>query len=211
VEALQYGRNIFVAEISFKRTADQDGIEHQAQMPGGLPRADDLPTSEEMVAQLLAQKHEVRVENALRFHLFEPNDLDIRFVEQPTFSDLCSQELKKRDPRQCFWVRVKGRLPDSMALHQAIAAYFTDHLLLSTSLRPSGLHIWNPEVVRMATVDHCLWFHQAFRVDQWLLYQMESTRAGGGRGFCTGRLFTEQGEMVASCAQEGVIYLKSNV
>ena len=89
-----------------------------------------------------------------------------------------------------------------------MAAYATDHLLLSTSLRPAGLHMWNPRVTFMATLDHCIWFHSAFRVDDWLLYTMESPRATSGRGFCLGRLYDQQGRLVLSCAQEGVVRIK---
>lgn len=149
------------------------------------------------------------ISNTIRFHIFEPFDLEIRFTE-PIDVGIIKQAVPM-PPRQSFWIRVSHRLPDDPRLHEAIAAYATDHLLLSTAMRPMGLHMWNPRVSFMTTLDHCIWFHSPFRVDEWLYYEMESPRATSGRGFSLGRLYDPNGTLVLSCAQEGAIRIKSKL
>ena len=146
---------------------------------------------------------------SIKFHIFEPFDLEIRFTEPIDVARI--KRAASRSPRQSFWIRVSHRLPDDPRLHESIAAYATDHLLLSTALRPVGLHMWNPRVAFMTTLDHCIWFHSPFRVDDWLYYEMESPRATSGRGFSLGRLYNQEGVLVLSCAQEGAIRIKSKV
>lgn len=178
-------------------------------MTTGIPAPETLPSRDELVAGILRDPAVTpEIGSSIRFHIFEPFDLEIRFLEEITVRTI--QAAASMAPRQLFWIRVAHRLPDDERLHQCIAAYATDHLLLSTSLRPRGLHMWNPRITFMATIDHCIWFHCPFRVDDWLLYEMESPRAGSGRGFCLGRVYDRSGRLVLSCAQEGAVRLRES-
>ena len=101
-------------------------------------------------------------------------------------------------------MRTIGSLGDDPCHHQAILAYASDYGLLGASLRPHGVTFRDPNVM-VASLDHALWFHRPFRIDDWLLYVVESPTSGGGRGFSRGTFFTRDGALVASVAQEGVI------
>jgi acyl-CoA thioesterase-2 len=102
------------------------------------------------------------------------------------------------------WLKASGKLPDDPWLHAAVLAYASDLTLLSASLVPHNLFIGDPRL-QPASLDHAMWFHRPFRVDEWLLYDQVSPSASGGRGFATGRLFTREGRLVASVVQEGLI------
>jgi acyl-CoA thioesterase-2 len=105
------------------------------------------------------------------------------------------------------WLRAAGRLSDDPALHAAVLAYASDLTLLSASVVPHGVYIGDPRLVP-ASLDHAMWFHRPFRADEWLLYDQVSPSASGGRGFATGRLFTQQGLLIASVVQEGMVRLR---
>jgi acyl-CoA thioesterase II len=103
-----------------------------------------------------------------------------------------------------FWIRAAGKLPDDQALHACVLAYASDLTLLGASVLPHDLMISDPRI-QPASLDHAMWFHRPFRADEWLLYDQRSPSASGARGFATGRLFTGDGTLVASVAQEGLI------
>jgi acyl-CoA thioesterase II len=103
-----------------------------------------------------------------------------------------------------FWIRAAGKLPDDHALHACVLAYASDLTLLGASLLPHGIVIGDPRI-QPASIDHAMWFHREFRADEWLLYDQASPSASSARGFSTGRLFTEDGRLIASVAQEGLI------
>ena len=105
------------------------------------------------------------------------------------------------------WLRASGRLSDDPGVHAAVLAYASDLTLLSASVVPHGVYIGDPRLVP-ASLDHAMWFHRPFRADEWLLYDQVSPSASGGRGFATGRLFTEQGRLIASVVQEGMVRLR---
>ena len=109
-----------------------------------------------------------------------------------------------RPPRQLVWIRTSGRLPDSLLLHQCVVAYASDMTLLDTATLPHAI-AWNDRRFMMASLDHAMWFHRPFRADEWLLYAQESPSAHGARGFTMGHLFTRNGNLVVSVAQEGLI------
>lgn len=118
---------------------------------------------------------------------------------------------KKTFPaKQMVWMRANEALSNDVRLHQCIAAYATDQLILSTSLLPAGLTFTSPKIALMASLDHCVWFHAPFRADEWLLHEMNSPWADNARGLGFGRVFTQNGQLVVSCAQEGVIREKSS-
>jgi acyl-CoA thioesterase-2 len=106
------------------------------------------------------------------------------------------------------WLKAKGTMPDDLALHQCVLAYASDMTLLDTCLIPHGVS-WFSGRLQSASLDHAMWFHHPFRVDDWLLYSHDSPWAGGARGFNRGMMFTRDGKLVASVAQEGLIRLRS--
>ena len=107
-------------------------------------------------------------------------------------------------PQQAFWVRAQGPLPPDPLLHDCVLAYASDFSLLSTALLPHG-RSWLSQDLAVASIDHALWFHRPLRIDDWLLYAMDSPTAQGGRGFSRGQFFDRQGRLVASVAQENLM------
>ena len=116
---------------------------------------------------------------------------------------------KNRRPGQDVWFRATGRLPDDRALHQCVLAYASDMTLIDTAIVPHGMNLFDSRL-QLASLDHSLWFPQPFRADEWLLYAEDSPSASGGRGFNRGLVFTREGKLVASVAQEGLIRLRNN-
>jgi acyl-CoA thioesterase-2 len=106
------------------------------------------------------------------------------------------------------WIKAVDRLPDEISLHQNLLAYVSDYELLGTSTLPHGLPFGQGRV-QMASLDHALWFHRDVRLDEWLLYSLNSPNSSGARGFARGQFFTEDGRLVASAAQEGLVRLVS--
>jgi acyl-CoA thioesterase-2 len=110
-----------------------------------------------------------------------------------------------RPPRRALWLRADARLPDDPALHAYLLAYVSDFSFVSTALLPHGVSWVATPGMQLASLDHIMWFHRPFRVDEWLLYDIQSPSAGGSRGLVHGRIFTEDGRLVASTAQEGLM------
>ena len=115
-------------------------------------------------------------------------------------------EPDKQPPHLAVWLRAAGRMPDDDRLHQCVLAYASDMNLLDTCLLPHGVSWMNPKF-QSASLDHSIWFHHRFRVDEWLLFVQDSPAASGGRGFNRGLVYTEAGQLVASVVQEGLIRL----
>ena len=111
---------------------------------------------------------------------------------------------EKGEPRQYIWIKASGPLPDDFRLHQCVLAYASDFSLLDTALVAHGRLMFDPRIM-MASLDHAVWFHRAFRADEWLLYAQDSPSGQGARGFCRGSIFSRDGVLVASVAQEGLI------
>ncbi len=135
---------------------------------------------------------------ALRF-LKRDTPFEFRVVETPDFAHPSPGE-----PRQHVWFRAVGALPDDPELHRCLLAYVSDYHLIGTALRPHGLSMASPGLV-VASIDHAMWFHHAARVDDWLLYAMDSPSASGSRGLARASLFTRDGLLIASTAQEGLM------
>jgi acyl-CoA thioesterase-2 len=106
-----------------------------------------------------------------------------------------------------MWLRAIGEMPDEPLAHQAVLAYASDYGLLGTALQPHGRTYRRPGL-QVASLDHSLWLHRECRVDDWLLYAIDSPAAAGARGFTRGAIFTRAGALVASVAQEGLIRLR---
>ncbi len=194
VTGIQHGAAIFNMSASFHRP--EEGATHQMEMPS-------VPGPENFRSELdNIREHADEIPEALRGVLTQERPLDIRPVDAVDPFDP-----KPGIPRSMYWMRTMGRVEGSPVHHQAILAYASDFGLLGASLRPHGLTYRDPRVM-VASLDHALWFHREFRVDEWLLYVVDSPASGGGRGFSRGTFFTEDGKLVASVAQEGVVRMR---
>lgn len=191
VIAIQHGEQIFNMSASFQ--VREPGLEHQAPMPE-VPPPEKLTSGGVPPLEVLKQLPE-----KLRrvFELQHP--FEIRAVEPIDYL-----RPGARPPRQHIWLRAVDRLPDDDCLHRCLLAYVSDFSLLNTSLRPHGTS-YHVDDLFLASIDHAMWFHRALRVDEWLLYSMDSPSASGARGFARGTLHTRDGRLIASTAQEGLI------
>ncbi|WP_409278623.1 acyl-CoA thioesterase II [Pseudomonas defluvii] len=191
VTAIQKGQPIFTCSASFQY--DEEGFEHQAQMPD-VVGPENLP-SEVEVAERMAE----HIPEQLREKLLCAKPIEVRPVtEKDPFNP------QPGDPIKYAWFRADGNLADSPALHKYILAYASDFGLLTTSLMPHGKSVWHKDM-QLASLDHALWFHGNLRADDWLLYAMDSPWAGNARGFSRGNIFNRAGQLVASSCQEGLI------
>ena len=163
------------------------------EMPD-VPPPDGLKDLTEVAADVLEN-----IPVKLRRFMTDKRPFDFRPVE-PVSLDA----REKLPPKKHVWIRAVGRLPDDRTLHQNLLAYVSDFELLATSTLPHGLSMTRGSVI-MASLDHALWFHHDFRIDDWLLYSMDSPNAAGARGFARGQLFTSSGKLVASTTQEGLV------
>ncbi|MFC4699265.1 acyl-CoA thioesterase domain-containing protein [Glaciecola siphonariae] len=192
VKAIQNGRNIFYMTASFQ--LPETGLTHQyAQMPEA-PDAEDV-TQDIQYYDDNIDKLSQRMKQALSYH----RPVDIR-----TVGGAHSFRAVKREPKRTLWLRGRDKLDDSLAVNQASLAYASDYHFLSTALQAHGLAAQDKSL-RMATIDHAMWFHKAFRFDDWLLYEMESPFSGNARALVQGKIFNKQGELVATSVQEGLM------
>lgn len=194
VTAIQHGRAIFNLSASFH--VEEVGMSHQLDCPEAPPPEGIVPELERIRASANRIPANVRrvltQDRAIDFRLVDPPDL---FQPDPT------------PPHRMTWFRVQGEMPDDPLLHQAVMAYASDYGLLATVLQPHGRTVRDLDL-QVASLDHALWFHRPFRVDEWLLYVVDSPVAGGSRGFARGSIFTWDGILVASSAQEGLTRLR---
>ena len=191
VVAIQHGNPIFTLEASFQRI--EPGYEHQFEMPG-VPQPEALPSEEELRAKILDRLPEEARAWVSRPRPFETRHVDPREYFAPA----------KRPPHEMLWIRATGAVPGDLALHQCLLAYASDMSLLDTGLLPHGIG-WFDKKVQMASLDHAMWFHRPFRVDDWLLYVQDSPSASGARSFNRGLLYSRDGKLVASVTQEGLM------
>jgi len=194
VVAIQHGQQIFNMTASFQ--VEESGFEHQIRMPK-VPSAESLPDSDGPPPQLLA-----RVPERVRRFYEQPRPFEFRPVQPIEYL-----RPRREAPAREIWFRTVGTLPDDEMLHRRLLAYVSDFFLLDTSTLPHGTSLLTPSVV-MASIDHAMWFHRPLRVDDWLLYAMQSPSASGARGFSRANVFTHDGRLVASAAQEGLVRLR---
>lgn len=195
VTAIQNGEAIFSLEASFQ--VQEDGLDHQFPMPLDAPHPDTLMSGAEVVAA-----YGDRVpENIRRYWRRErPIEMKPVFLEHYT-----SRE--KLPPVQQIWIRVTGPVPDDRAMQSVILAYLSDLTLLDTSTFAHGRALFDQDI-QAASLDHAMWFHRPDRLDGWLLYAQDSPSATGARGFTRGLIYAQDGTLVASVAQEGLIRLR---
>lgn len=191
VVAVQHGHAIFAMSASYQGL--EDGFSHQVAMPE-VPMPEDLPSEKDLKDQYM----HLAPENVRRYWERE-RPIELRAVNPKHYF---SRE--KLEPVQHVWVRATGELPDDPGIHASILAYASDMTLLDTSLFAHGRSIFDRDL-QLASLDHAMWFHAPFRADDWLLYAQDSPSAAGSRGFNRGSLFTRDGRLVASTAQEGLI------
>jgi len=194
VVARQQERIIFEMSASFQ-TVDE-GVEHQFTMP-------TVQGPEGLVSEL-DQRIALgdRLPERWRIKGLEPHGIEYRPVEA---DDLLTPEV--RPSESAIWMRAIAPLPDNPVVHRALLAYASDHGLLRAAMLPHGLSFMSGQV-RPASLDHAMWFHRDFRMDDWLLYVLDSPSASGARGLCRGSLYSRDGRLVASTAQEGMLRVK---
>ena len=192
VVAEQKGRAIFNLAASFQRV--EDGPEHQRPMMPEAPDPESLPTESEII-----RRYADRLPPGMRRRGESDRPFEIRNVDpmDPTNPE-------KRPPVRQVWCRANGPLPDDAALHRYLLAYASDFNMMPTAVQPHGLS-WLKREIIVASLDHAMWFHQPFRVDEWLLYDLESPSASGARGLVNGRFFKRDGTLVATTLQEGLM------
>nr|WP_246732548.1 acyl-CoA thioesterase II [Bradyrhizobium yuanmingense] len=195
VDAVQDGRTVFTLTASFQR--EEAGFEHQDLMP-------ETAGPEGLLSQAqIARKYMDKMPHAARAQLSFERAIEIRPVDPV---DILNPQAKP--PKRSVWYRAVDALPDRPALHRALLAYVSDLNLLSTAMRPHAL-TWVTTGIQSTSLDHAIWFHRSFRMDDWLLFVMDSPSANGARAFASGRFFTQDGRLVASVAQEGLIRVRA--
>ncbi len=195
VIARQQGKEILFGSVSFQ--VAEDGFEHQLDMPAA-PDPESLK-SEQDWAELLVP----HVPEELRETLTRNRPIEIRPV-----NPVNPLKPEKLPPRKQSWLRAQGTLTDDPVLHRCLLTYASDFSFLATALNPHGVTFMNRKL-QAASLDHAIWFHRDFRMDDWLLYDKDSPSGSGGRGFNRGNFFTRDGVLVASTAQEALIRLRS--
>lgn len=191
VKAIQKGRAIFAMSVSFHEA--EAGVEHAAERPE-VPGPDSLAD-----ARTLAREEGTIVPEPMLAYFTQAWPIELRPVETERYRDR-----RPKPARYHVWMRTTKALPDDPAIHRAVLAYASDMTLLDATLIPHGRTVFDPEI-QSASLDHALWLHRPFRADSWLLYSQDSPTASGALGFARGTFHDEQGRLVASVAQEGLI------
>ncbi|QEY59615.1 acyl-CoA thioesterase II [Pseudomonas sp. C27(2019)] len=190
VTAIQNGQPIFTCSASFHQ--QEQGFRHQTAMPD-VPQPEDLIPEEVLSVHLAQALSQEKREKMLRAKAIETRPVQVLDPLNPEISE----------PIKQVWFKAASPLPQSPALHKHLLAYASDFGLLTTSLLPHGASIWQPQM-QVASLDHSIWFHEDVRLDDWLLYSTDSPWAGKSRGFARGSIYSRDGRLVASVAQEGL-------
>ena len=189
VQAYQNGEPIFSMIASFQ---DVDpGLEHFESMPSDITPPEQLPSAAELMGD---NPHPVAQ------YWSKARPFDLRHVEKPIYFSVDGEKVAK----QAVWLKALGDLPDDANLHQAALAYLSDYTILESIYRRHGI-AWSHPGLKSASLDHAMWFHRPVKVDEWLLYVQNSPSAQGGRGLALGHIYTREGALVATVAQEGIV------
>lgn len=189
VQAYQNGEPIFSMIASFQ---DEDpGLEHFESMPSDITPPEQLPSAAELMGD---NPHPVAQ------YWSKARPFDLRHVEKPIYFTVDGEKVAK----QAVWLKALGDLPDDANLHQAALAYLSDYTILESIYRRHGI-AWSHPGLKSASLDHAMWFHRPAKVDEWLLYVQNSPSAQGGRGLAMGHIYTREGVLVATVAQEGMV------
>jgi acyl-CoA thioesterase-2 len=193
VVAIQNGEQIFICSASFQ--TPEKGLEYQVTAPAVPPPEDLKPFAKPPQAET------DKLPEKLKRWLEIERPFEFRPVQ--TYNPLAPVAT---NPVRQVWIRAVDKLPDDAALHRCLLAYISDYWLLDTSTMPHGSSFLRGNLI-MASIDHAIWFHRPARVDEWLLYSLDSPSSSGARGFARGSFYTRDGVLVASTAQEGLIRL----
>ena len=192
-QAYQDGRPILSMIASFQ---DQDdGLDHQVDMPADLPGPEDLPTAAEVLGDI---DHPIA-----RSWAYE-RPFDIRHIPSPIYLSVEGAPV----PHQAVWLKAIGPMPDDENLHRAALVFASDFTIQESVIRRHGL-AWATPGLKVASLDHAMWLHRFGRVDEWMLYAQESPNAIGGRGLAQGRIYSRDGMLLASVAQEITVRVPS--
>lgn len=196
VVAIQNGKPILNLAASFHIV--EPGVSHQFPMPAA-PAPESLEEDRVSVGRFLDMISPERRAPMLRARPieFRPTDPAARFTDKPL------------PPNQAYWFRAVAPLPDDRILHRVLLAYASDMALLATCMLPHGLS-WARNELQEASLDHALWIHDDLRLDEWHLYVQDSPWSGGARGVNRGLIYTRNGRLVASVAQEGLIRVRKD-
>jgi acyl-CoA thioesterase-2 len=189
VQAYQNGEPIFSMIASFQ---DEDpGISHQDSFPAGIPSPESLPSAKDLLGD---------IDHPVAQYWANARPFDMRHVTDPIYFQVKGEQVA----HQAVWIKALGTLPYDQELHTAALAYVSDYTILEPIFRRHGI-AWTHEGLKSASLDHAMWFHRAARVDEWMLYVQESPSAQGGRGLSLGRIFSSDGLLLATVAQEGMV------
>ncbi|SDZ29510.1 acyl-CoA thioesterase [Herbiconiux ginsengi] len=188
-QAYQNGVPILSAIFSFQ--TEDAGIEHQVEMPTDLPEPEELPSATEVLS---------KIDHPIARTWARERAFDMRHVPSPIYLSVEGEHIA----HQAVWIKALGRLPDDPNLHRAALAYASDYAILEPVMRRHGI-AWGRPDLKMASLDHAMWWHRFARADEWLLYTQNSPSAGGGRGFALGSIYDRGGRLIASVAQEGML------
>ncbi|PRY70077.1 acyl-CoA thioesterase-2 [Glaciihabitans tibetensis] len=188
-QAYQNGQPILSLIASFQD--EDEGLEHQALMPSGIPEPETLPSAAELLG---------KVDHPIAQNWATERAFDLRHVESPVYFSVEGAHV----PHQALWFKAIGTMPDDPNLHRAALAYASDYSILEPIMRAHGV-AWTTPGLKAASLDHAMWWHRYSRVDEWLLYVQESPNARGGRGLSLGRIYNRAGDLIASVAQEGMV------
>jgi len=170
---------------------ENPGLDHQEPMPDGVPDPDSLPSVEDHLQGV----------HPMSKRLFTDRPVELRHIPSPIYLSVDETE-----PRQAVWMRTRGPLPDDPLLHRAALAYMSDLSIQEPILRAHGVP-WATPGLKVASLDHAMWWHRFGRVDEWVLYVQASPSARGGRGLGLGRIYAQDGVLLASVAQEVMVRL----
>ena len=193
IVAIQKGRPIFITSISFHKKTE--GFDHQMEMPE-VPGPESLKTDIELIEELREKAPEIYK----RYNIDRP--IEFRPVE---YTNPLKPE--KSEPSRHVWLKANGDLGNDIRTHQEVLAYASDYNLLGTAILPHR-HLIKGREMFFASLDHAMWFHRPFQMDDWLLYQLDSPSASNARGFTRGNIFNKEGILVASVVQEGLMTIK---
>lgn len=188
-QAYQNGVPIFSMIASFQM--EDPGLDHFIEMPNDIPDPETLPTVEAVLGN---------VDHPVAKYWATQRPIDLRHVESPIYLTVNGGHVA----HQAVWMRSLSALPDDPAFHRAALAYASDYTLLEPILRRHGV-AWSTPGLKTASLDHAMWFHRFGRMDEWVLYVQESPSAQGGRGLTMGRIYSQDGILLASVAQEGMV------
>ena len=189
VQAFQSDEPIFSMIASFQ---DSDpGISHQDQMPAGIPDPEQLPSAHDLLGE---------INHPVAQYWAKARPFDMRHVGSPIYFKVDGEPVA----HQAVWIKALGTLPADVSLHTAALAYVSDYTILEPIFRRHGI-AWTHDGLKSASLDHAMWFHRQAKVDEWMLYVQESPSAQGGRGLSLGRIFSRDGLLLATVAQEGMV------